>query len=405
MTEASSTARQDTHAALAQRSRRTLHFAHPDMDYYLAWIAGRSVYDGSDPDECLAAARDITDGDAQSWRTTWRALAERVEARVRAAAAAGDPAEARRAYLRACTYYRAPLFLMHPADPAFREHWQKMQACFQAAAALFDPPVERVLVPFGEHSLPGYFWKVDGSTEARATLLVFGGIETFAEDCYFMVGPAAPRRGYNVLAVDLPGQGMNPDQGLVFGARVEAAAGAVVDYALGRADVDARRLAAFGFSWGGHIVLRAARYDTRIRALVANPAMPNVFRAVLGQQKGHARHDPVARVAFDQVVWRMGLRISFDPRDIARRFAKAYDYLVHGRVDPRKVPCPALFLAGAGEAPITLRIARECHSQLPHPAKKLVIFTEEQGGQAHCQVDNLALPNAVILDWLDDVLA
>jgi pimeloyl-ACP methyl ester carboxylesterase len=139
--------------------------------------------------------------------------------------------------------------------------------------------------------------------------------------------------------------------------------------------------------------------------MIANPPMPNVFRAVLAQQQGHNRNDPVARTAFDQIVWRMGLKISFNPKDIARRMSKAYDYFFNGKADPRRIPCPTLCLAGEGEAPITLQIARECEQQLPHPKKKLVIFTKEQGGEAHCQVNNPALPNDVIFDWLDDVFA
>jgi len=36
--------------------------------------------------------------------------------------------------------------------------------------------------------------------------------------------------------------------------------------------------------------------------------------------------------------------------------------------------------------------------------KRLVIFTKEQGGEAHCQVNNHELPNRVVFDWLDAVL-
>lgn len=101
-------------------------------------------------------------------------------------------------------------------------------------------------------------WKVDQSDRKRPTLLVFGGIETFAEDCYFMIGPTGPQRGYNVLTVDLPGQGVNPDAGLFFGARMEIPVKAAIDYALSRPEVDADHLAIFGFSWGGHIVFKLA---------------------------------------------------------------------------------------------------------------------------------------------------
>jgi pimeloyl-ACP methyl ester carboxylesterase len=390
--------------SIAQRSRETLYFAHRDMDYYFAWITGREIYGGSERGECLDAAGKVVDGDAASWGGAWRDLAERVEAQARVARDRGDLAEARGAYLRACTYHRAPLFMTRPRDPAFHDGWRRMQSCFQQAAALFDPPIERVEVPYRGRRLPGYFWKVDGTGRRRPTLLVVGGIETFAEDCYFMIGPSGAERGYNVLTVDLPGQGMNPAAGLVFGARMETPLAAVIDHALGRPEVDPERLAVFGFSWGGHIVFRAARHDPRIRAMIANPPMPDVFRAVLGQQKGHRRGDPVSRLVFDQIVWRMGLRISLDPRDIGRRLARAYDYLVNGRVDPRRILCPTLCLAGEGEAPVTLRIARETVARLPHPDRKLVIFTREQGSEAHCQVDDPALPNGVMFDWLEQVL-
>ena len=286
---------------------------------------------------------------------------------------------------------------MRPSDAAFDETVQKMQACFRQAAVLLDPPVEPIEVPFEGHRLSGYAWHAGSVDQPCPTLIVFGGIETFAEDCYFMVGPEGTNRGYTMLTVDLPGQGTTPAQGLYFGAKMERPVRAVLDYALSRADVDPTRLAIFGLSWGGHIVFKGAQHDPRVKAMIANPAMPNVFRAVLGQQRGHNRNDPIA---FDQIVWRMGLRISLNPRDVGRRMAKAYDYFVYGKADPRKISCPVLCLAGEGEAPITLQIARDTVEQLPNSLKKLVIFTKEEGGEAHCQVNNLTLPNGVLFEWL-----
>jgi pimeloyl-ACP methyl ester carboxylesterase len=388
--------------SLTQRSQKKLYFDHKDMDYYLSWIVGRRIYGGSDATECFDAAARIVDGDAESWQREWGVLAPRVEDRAHTALGSGDVAGARAAYLRACTYYQAPLFIVKPQAAAFRDRCQKMQSCFHKAAALSEPPIERIEVPFQGELLPGYFWKVDESGQQRATLIVIGSIETFAEDCYFMTGPTGLHRGYNVMTVDLPGQGLNPNRGLFFGGRMEFPIEVVLDYAVQQPEIDTERLALFGFSWGGHIVFKAGQHDRRIKALIANPPMPNVFRAVLAQQKGHDRSDPIARIVFEQITWRMGLKISINVRDIAGRVAKAYDYLVHGRADPRKISCPTLCLAGEGEAPITLRIAREYVEQLPHPMKKLRVFTTEEGGEEHCQVNNPALANKIIFDWLDE---
>jgi hypothetical protein len=145
---------------------------------------------------------------------------------------------ARGAYLRACTYYHAPLFMMDPANLLFREHWRKMQACFRQAAALFDPPFEAVEVPYQGKTLPGYLCRAEHDRGRRRTLIIVGGIETFAEDLYFMAAPAALSRGFNVLAVDLPGQGLNPDAGLFLEARADRGVLAVVDYAAAHPEVD-----------------------------------------------------------------------------------------------------------------------------------------------------------------------
>jgi len=38
------------------------------------------------------------------------------------------------------------------------------------------------------------------------------------------------------------------------------------------------------------------------------------------------------------------------------------------------------------------------------PRKGLKIFTREEGGYHHCQVDNLSIGAAYMWDWLEDVL-
>jgi pimeloyl-ACP methyl ester carboxylesterase len=390
--------------AFAQRSLEKIHFDHKDMDYYLSWILGREIYDGADRVECMETVQKIPNANVEAWYAEWSALARRIEAQAEDALRRGDKESARRMFLRACTYHRAPLFLMRQSHTDFYKHWQNMQTCFRKAAQLFDVPIEVIKVPFGDKELSGYFWGVDKSHTARPTLIVVGGVETWAEDCYFMIASSATTRGYNVITADLAGQGMNPDQGLYFGSRMEVTAKALVDYALSRLEVDANKIAMFGFSWGGHIAFKTARFDPRLRAMIANPPMPDVFRSVLAQQKGHNRHDPISRIAFDQIVWRFGLKISFNPKDIAARFAKAWDYLTNGKVDVKHIQIPALLLAGEGEDIITLKIVRECYEQLPNLKKKMIIFTKEQDGEAHCQVNNLALPNGAMFDWLDDVL-
>ncbi|MEO0458158.1 MAG: alpha/beta fold hydrolase, partial [Cyanobacteria bacterium P01_A01_bin.114] len=303
--------------AIAQRSQQKLYFEHRDMDYYLSWILGRQIYGGSEPETCFKAASHIVEGDPDSWQQAWAKQAQQIEARAETALGQGDFDSAKERYLQACTYYRAPLFIMSPKAATFWEYWHKMQVCFQTAAALFDPPVEAIQVPFQGNLLPGYLWPAarigEHRGQQRPTLIIIGGLETFAEDGYFMVGQTSSERGYCAIAVDLPGQGMTPNNDLFFEARMGAAVKAVVDYALTRPEVDPDQLALFGFSWGGHIVFKGAEYDQRIKALIATPAMPDVFRAALAQQGQHGRGDRVGKAVFDQIAWRFGLKLSLKP--------------------------------------------------------------------------------------------
>ena len=106
---------------------------------------------------------------------------------------------------------------------------------------------------------------------------MIGGGETFAEDLFFYIAPQTYDRGYNFMTVDLPGQGLLPMDGKPFRPDMNVPMKAVVDYALSRADVDPRYLAAYGYSGGGGFVPQAAMHDPRIKAIAMNSAVVDAY--------------------------------------------------------------------------------------------------------------------------------
>ena len=66
---------------------------------------------------------------------------------------------AREAYLWAASYFSAALrFGDGSKDPdRMLACWQDYNACWSAAAALFDPPVERLEIPYEGAALPAGF--------------------------------------------------------------------------------------------------------------------------------------------------------------------------------------------------------------------------------------------------------
>ncbi len=208
----------------------------------------------------------MNEKDLESWVHEWGALAARVESEGAKALQRGHKVSAREAYLRAYTYHRTATLCLRVTDPRFRITWQTMRSCFRRSAELFDPPIEPVEIPYEGSALPAYFVSASGDEERRPTVIVIGGGETFCEELYFWGGAAAAQRGYNALLVDMPGQGATAFEGMHHRHDVEVPMGAVMDYLEERSEVDPERVAAYGLSLGGYIVLRSASYEERIKA-------------------------------------------------------------------------------------------------------------------------------------------
>ncbi|MGE4403814.1 MAG: alpha/beta hydrolase family protein [Desulfobulbus sp.] len=168
---------------------------------------------------------------------------------------------------RASYAYRISLLSILPNDPRLQERALKSRSLLKKAGALFDPPLEYFEISFEGTVLPGYFRKAAPGSKPAKTLLMIGGGETFAEDLFFYIAPQAHDRGYNFMAVDLPGQGLLPLEGKTFRPDSYVPMKAVIDYALKRSDVDPERLAAYGYSGGGGFVPQAACMIPGLRRL------------------------------------------------------------------------------------------------------------------------------------------
>jgi pimeloyl-ACP methyl ester carboxylesterase len=80
------------------------------------------------------------------------------------------------------------------------------------------------------------------------------------------------RHGYGVLALDNPGNGESEGHSNGLGDNAQPGIHAALGWLSRRPDVDPRRIAAFGTSLGGEVVLEAAARDPRIRAVVSDGA-------------------------------------------------------------------------------------------------------------------------------------
>jgi acetyl esterase/lipase len=253
-----------------------LVFEDQTFSFELLRTLGYAPYGGADIGECLVTASHIREGDFESWHEQWSKTARRVHALADSALQQGKRVSAREAYLRASNYYRTAEFFLHgnPHDPRLLAAWGNSRTTFRQAVKLMDTLVEEVLIPYEGTQLPGYYYQPDDSHKPRPTLIVHGGYDSTGEELYFMIAAAAIQRGYTCLTFEGPGQGaLIREQHLPFRPDWEQVVTPVVDSLLRRPEVDPARIALMGISLGGYLAPRAAAFEHRLAALIANDGL------------------------------------------------------------------------------------------------------------------------------------
>jgi hypothetical protein len=200
------------------------------------------------------------------WAKAFSALALPHEERAAKAEAAGDRETARREYLIAYDCYHVARYPA-PNSPGKLAAYRKSQEDFHKAARYFEPPLERVAMPFagkaGEGTVSiGLLRKPKGAAKPPV-VVIWGGIDAFKEE-----RPSNPylQAGLATLAIDMPGVADAPLAGSEFGERLWDA---VFDYIASRADLDSDRVAIHGGSTGGYWATKVAHtHAARLRAAV-----------------------------------------------------------------------------------------------------------------------------------------
>jgi fermentation-respiration switch protein FrsA (DUF1100 family) len=70
----------------------------------------------------------------------------------------------------------------------------------------------------------------------------------------------------------------------------------------------------------------------------------------------------------------------------------------------QKMRCPYLLVHGEGDQQAPLEHAQNMIAACGSARKELKIFTRDEGGYHHCQIDNVSIGTAYMWDWVADVL-
>jgi hypothetical protein len=400
-------------------SKAPRFFKDDDFEFMTEIALGAIAYRVAEAGEVLATVARIKSGDYGSWVAEWEATAERVSGLAAAAAEAGHPVSAREAYLRASTYYfNAAFFVAGTGQPdRLPALWRTHRDCFEQAAALFDPPFERVSIPYEGGALEGWFFAARCDGDRRSLVLLNNGSDGTVTDMWVQGAAAANERGHHALTFDGPGQGQALfEQGLHFRPDWEAVVTPVVDYALARDDVDPQRIALLGVSQGGYWVPRAAAFEDRLAAAVADPGVVDVAEAMTSHLGGSMKK-----------LLEQGNQKKFDSQiHLVERFSKSLRYTMKFRSLPYGTESPYEMFKAAGEYTLDPETAARirCPLLITNPENEqfwpgqserlaelvgdsatLMPFTAAEGADGHCEPRAPTLRAERIFDWLDERLA
>ncbi len=395
---------------------RVQGFKDSEMDFQLLRQLGSATYGGASIGESLALAAKMSDESAEQWVINFAELARRQEQDAIIRLSKNHLVSAREQFLKACNSYRAAEYFTHSHEPQHREFGLKSRDCFLRYLELSNFYYEVQFIEYNGLKLPYYFIATDRLQQQRKTIIIVSGFDGTLEESFIQSGLAALARGYNVVCFAGPGQmdslRFNPQS--YFEPDFEKPITSLLDVLQPNQLIDFAQVGLLGISFGGYFAARAACYDERIKALVANSPISDLKKYVLGFSDSDENEvnaeddfcyadiphipDSVMPPSLKELTANLLLR--FGNRSMQQTLEYLKEFNIQDQL--QQINCPVLALIGAGEGGEPLKQFEEFVEKVSGTVLSYQ-FSIDDGADTHCQVTNLNFSNCVIYDWLDEV--
>ncbi|HXG51243.1 MAG TPA: alpha/beta fold hydrolase [candidate division Zixibacteria bacterium] len=227
--------------------------------------AGRiNPFERAKPDDVASVLERLESLDPDLWGREWARLGRHYESLGEEQEKLGNPGRAGAAFYQAYEYYRIGRYPV-PGSPEKMNCYRSALRCFLRAAPCLDPPAERVEIPFEGKKVVGYL-QVPGGLDRPPVVMHWGGVDGWKEDRRSN-SEMLHKAGLATFTIDMPGTGENPCLGQ--DPRAERTFSAALDYLETRSDIDGRRVAVMGGSFGGYWATKLAYVEAgRLRGAV-----------------------------------------------------------------------------------------------------------------------------------------
>ncbi|HWH77713.1 MAG TPA: alpha/beta fold hydrolase [Candidatus Binatus sp.] len=208
--------------------------------------------------------RNLSSLDANLWGREWGKFGVQYEALGDAQEKQGKKKEAGETFYLAYEYYRIGRYPV-PSSAEKMNCYQGALRTFLKAAPYMDPALERCEIPFEGKKVVGYLQVPKGVTRPPV-VMHWGGVDGWKEDRRTN-SDVLLKIGLACFTIDMPGAGENPCLGN--DPRAERTFSAAMDYLETRPDIDGKRIACMGGSFGGYWAAKLAHTEPkRLRGAV-----------------------------------------------------------------------------------------------------------------------------------------
>jgi dipeptidyl aminopeptidase/acylaminoacyl peptidase len=340
-------------------------------------------------------------GDDDAWFREWAREARIVEDRGRARMAEGFTTSGAQYLQRASMYYHVGERFLQPKSKEGDDAYMRGVNCLRDAAKYIKrPKLEHVEIPYGDTGLPAIYVHVEPANRGGKVpaMVFFDGLDVTKEIQYLKGVADLAARGIACLIVDGPGNGESIRfRNLYLRHDTEHYATPVFDYLSQRPEVDAKRIGVMAISLGGYYAPRAAAMEPRFACCLAWGAQWDYQKIWQDRFDRLARADtPSLSVAAQHISWVLNASSQDDA------LKRLEPFKLEGVV--QKIACPFLLLHGEGDEQIPLPEAQKCFDAVGSKNKTFKLFTREEGGYHHCQIDNQSICAAYMWDWVEQVL-
>lgn len=202
--------------------------------------------------------KNLTSLDSELWGREWGKVGLKYEALAQEQEKQGKSKEAGETYYLAYEYYRVGRYPV-PSSPEKKRCYEGALRTFIKAGATMEPPLERIEIPFEGKKVVGYL-QVPKGVNRPPVVMHWGGVDGWKEDRRTN-NDVLLKMGIACFTIDMPGAGENPCLGQ--DPKAERTFSAALDYLETRGDIDGKRIACMGGSFGGYWAAKLAHTEPR----------------------------------------------------------------------------------------------------------------------------------------------